>query len=104
MQGTPVGSGQLDAPLGRDRAIGRPVTASKLAALKVADLTSFWPSREQQQQLLQAQLAAAAVQQETQQRLQKARDVLVSAARPKIWSMSIHIIPMHMDHHLSCPA
>ena len=41
-----------------------------------------WPSREQQQQLLQAQLAAAAVHQEKQQLLQKARDVKVSIARP----------------------
>ena len=47
------------------------------------DPTIFvWPSREQQQQLLQAQLAAAAVHQEKQQLLQKARDVKVSIARP----------------------
>ena len=47
-----------------------------------------WPSREQQQQLLQAQLAAAAVQQETQQRLQRARKALVNTARPRISSFS----------------
>ena len=36
-----------------------------------------WPSREQEQQALQDQLAAAAAQQAAQQRLQRAREVLV---------------------------
>ena len=40
------------------------------------------PFREQEQQLLQAQLAAAAVHQEKQQLLQQARDVKVSIALP----------------------
>ena len=34
--------------------------------------------------MLQAQLAAAAVQQETQQRLRQARKALVNTARPRI--------------------
>ena len=38
-----------------------------------------WPSREQEQQALQDQLAAAAAQQAAQQRLQRAREVLVRA-------------------------
>ena len=50
------------------------------ADLKVADPTLFWPSREQEQQLLQAQLAAATMQQEAQQRLQQARKAMVSTA------------------------
>ena len=36
-----------------------------------------WPSREQEQQALKDQLAAAAAQQAAQQRLQRAREVLV---------------------------
>ena len=50
------------------------------ADLKVADPTLFWPSREQEQQLLQAQLAAATVQKEAQQRLQQARKAMVRTA------------------------
>ena len=39
-----------------------------------------WSSREQEQQLLQAQLAAATVQKEAQQRLQQARKAMVRTA------------------------
>ena len=95
---TPVGSGQLGTPKGRDRALGAQPPPQK-SRLQGRRSNFVWPSREQQQQLLQAQLAAAVVQQETQQRLQKARAVLVRAARPGTFLLSQPV----MSPHLSSP-
>ena len=64
------------------RGIERPVTASQPASLKAADPNFVWPSREQEQQELQAQLAAAAVQQASKQLLQQAGKALMSTTRP----------------------
>ena len=57
-----------------------------------------WPSSEQEQQLLQAQSAAAAVHQEKQQLLQQARDVKVSIARPPHSDSQPRMGP-HLSYH-----
>ena len=66
------------------RGIERPVTASQPTSLKAADPNFVWPSREQEQQALQTQLAAAAVQQASKQLLQQAGKALTSTTRPII--------------------
>ena len=91
-----VGSGHLDT---EKTVIRCPHTVPPSQPPQDCRSHFVWPSREQQQQLLQAQLAAAVVQQETQQRLQKARAVLVRAARPGTFLLSQPV----MSPHLSSP-
>ena len=87
----PVGPGQLDT------GIGHSVTASQPAALKAADPNFVWPSREQEQQELQAQLAAAVVQQASKQLLQQAGKALMSTTRPIVSPPSQPLTP-HTAH------
>ena len=79
------------------RGIERPVTASQPASLKAADPNFVWPSREQEQQALQAQLAAAAVQQASKQLLQQAGKALMSTTRPIVSPPSQPLTP-HTAH------
>ena len=92
----PVGPGQLDT------GIGHSVTASQPAALKAADPNFVWPSREQEQQELQAQLAAAAVQQASKQLLQQAGKALMSTTRPiaspPLQPLTLHALPISVHH------
>jgi hypothetical protein len=93
-QGTPVGPGQLDTLGERDRASGHRFPTS---SLKAADPNFVWPSREQEQQTLQAQLAAAAVQQASKQLLQQAGKALMSTTRPIVSPPSQPLTP-HTAH------
>ena len=71
----PVGSGQLGTPKERAWAISAQPLRLKARRPQTCRSDFVWPSREQEQQALQDQLAAAAAQQAAQQGLQQAREV-----------------------------